>query len=214
MRPGLYWQIMWRFVSPVLMAVVIMSSIYFMFKHTPTYTAWDGDQAMGVRREYPTWALVTAAILAVSSLVPILGGATIYLVKRLVYGSEGVQDRCEYKAGVEKKFLRTETSASMKPMLGPVSELRLLTHCFLLSRCSHLFPSFLSNMIRPVCGSCRWSKHSENLVSFHGDKTASLTLNPVQNPYKIFSLFHRRKHSKFLRENNVSLSGQTHVSAI
>ena len=87
---------------------------------------------MGVRREYPTWALVTAAILAVSSLVPILGGAAIYLVKRLVYGSEGVQDRCEYKAGVEKKFLRTETSASMKPMLGPVSELRLLTHCFLL----------------------------------------------------------------------------------
>ena len=119
-RPGLYWQIMWRFVSPVLMAVVIMSSIYFMFKHTPTYTAWDEDLAMGVRREYPTWALVTAAILAVSSLVPILGGATIYLVKRIVYGSEGVQDRCEYKAGVEKKFLRTETSASMKPMLGPV----------------------------------------------------------------------------------------------
>jgi len=117
-RPGLYWQIMWRFVSPVLMAVVIMSSIYFMFKHTPTYTAWDGDQAMGIKREYPTWALVTAAILAVSSLVPILGGAAIYLVKRLVYGSEGVQDRCEYK-GVEKKFLRTETSASMKPMLGP-----------------------------------------------------------------------------------------------
>ena len=81
-RPGLYWQIMWRFVSPVLMAVVIMSSIYFMFKHTPTYTAWDGDQAMGVRREYPTWALVTAAILAVSSLVPIVIGAGIYLVNR------------------------------------------------------------------------------------------------------------------------------------
>ena len=42
-RPGLYWQIMWRFVSPVLMAVVIISSIYFMLTHTPTYTAWDGD---------------------------------------------------------------------------------------------------------------------------------------------------------------------------
>ena len=39
---------------------------------------------------------------------------------RLVYGSEGVHDMCDYKAGVEKKFLRTETSASMKPMLGPV----------------------------------------------------------------------------------------------
>ena len=39
---------------------------------------------------------------------------------RLVYGSEGVHDMCDYKAGVEKKILRTETSASMKPMLGPV----------------------------------------------------------------------------------------------
>ena len=94
--PGWYWQIMWRFVSPVLMGVVILSSIYFMFKvitlliltslslvfqHKPTYTAWDGEQARGVRREYPDWALAAAAILAVSSLVPILGGAAIYLVR-------------------------------------------------------------------------------------------------------------------------------------
>jgi len=117
-RPGIYWQIMWRFVSPALMLGVIGSSIYFMLRHKPTYTAWDEAQARGVKKEYPNWALAAAAILAVSSLVPIIGGAAIYLVKRLVYGSEGVQDRCEYKAGVEKKFLRTETSASMKPMLG------------------------------------------------------------------------------------------------
>ena len=91
-----------------------------------------------MRKEYPDWALAAAAILAVSSLVPIVIGAGIYLVNRspiqskyflniinifvfrLVYGSEGVHDMCDYKAGVEKKFLRTETSASMKPMLGPV----------------------------------------------------------------------------------------------
>jgi len=72
-----------------------------------------------VRKEYPDWTLAAAAILAVSSLVPIVIGAGIYLVNRLVYGSEGVHDMCDYKAGVEKKFLRTETSASMKPMLGP-----------------------------------------------------------------------------------------------
>jgi len=118
-RPGWYWQIMWRFVSPVLMVVVIGSSIYFMFTNKPTYIGWDGDQARGVRKEYPDWALAAAAILAVSSLVPIVIGAGIYLVNRLVYGSEGVHDMCDYKAGVEKKFLRTETSASMKPMLGP-----------------------------------------------------------------------------------------------
>ena len=41
-RPGWYWQIMWRFVSPALMLVIIVSSIYFMFTHKPTYSGWDG----------------------------------------------------------------------------------------------------------------------------------------------------------------------------
>ena len=48
------------------------------------------------------------------------------MIRRLVTGSDGVQERCEHKAGVEKKFLRTETSASMKPMLGPVRPCHVL----------------------------------------------------------------------------------------
>ena len=61
-----------------------------------------------------------AAILAVSSLVPVAVGGMVYLARRIMYGSSGVQDRCQYEANLEKKFCRTETSASMKPMLGPV----------------------------------------------------------------------------------------------
>ena len=119
-RPGWYWQIMWRFVSPALMLVIIVSSIYFMVTHKPTYTGWDGVQAKGVSNEYPAWALAVAAILAVSSLVPVVGGGLIYLARRIMHGSSGVQERCQYEANLEKKFCRTETSASMKPMLGPV----------------------------------------------------------------------------------------------
>ena len=119
-RPGWYWQIMWRFVSPALMLLIIISSIYFMFKHKPTYSGWDGEKARGVTNEYPNWALAVAAILAVSSLVPVAGGGVFYLVRRMMYGSAGVQERCQYEANLEKKFCRTETSASMKPMLGPV----------------------------------------------------------------------------------------------
>ena len=77
-------------------------------------------QAKGEKQEYPDWALGVAALLAVSSLVPVAGGGLVYLVKRIVYGSAGVQERCQYEANLEKKFCRTETSASMKPMLGPV----------------------------------------------------------------------------------------------
>ena len=62
-RPGLFWQITWRsglmimtmtlmmmmsrFVSPALMAGIILSSLYFMMSHWPTYTAWDRDTATG-----------------------------------------------------------------------------------------------------------------------------------------------------------------------
>jgi hypothetical protein len=40
-RPGVYWQVMWRFLSPTLMAAIIGSSSYFMFTNHPMYSAWD-----------------------------------------------------------------------------------------------------------------------------------------------------------------------------
>ena len=61
-RPGMFWQITWRsvllimtvmmtmmsrFVSPALMAGIILSSLYFMMSHWPTYTAWDRATATG-----------------------------------------------------------------------------------------------------------------------------------------------------------------------
>ena len=89
-RPGLFWQITWRsvllimtmmmtmmmsrFVSPALMAGIILSSLYFMMSHWPTYTAWDRATATGVRVPYPAWTMGVAAILATSSLVPIICG--------------------------------------------------------------------------------------------------------------------------------------------
>ena len=103
-RPGMFWQITWRsvllimtvmmtmmsrFVSPALMAGIILSSLYFMMSHWPTYTAWDRATATGaahqitvihsssmtgVRVPYPSWTMGVAAILATSSLVPIICG--------------------------------------------------------------------------------------------------------------------------------------------
>ena len=40
-RPGLYWQLMWRFISPLLMLAIISSSTYSMFSKHPTYSAWN-----------------------------------------------------------------------------------------------------------------------------------------------------------------------------
>ena len=106
--PGPFWQLTWRFVSPALMAAIILSSVYFMMSHWPTYTAWDRHTAAGQRKEYPAWTLVIAAILALSSLVPILTVLVAGAV-RLGRTREG------------RKFYRVDTAASTastRPMLG------------------------------------------------------------------------------------------------
>ena len=43
-RPGIYWQICWRFVSPALLAIVLTTSVVMSFLSTPGYTAWNIDK--------------------------------------------------------------------------------------------------------------------------------------------------------------------------
>ena len=40
-RPGIYWQMTWRYIGPVIMAVILVSSIISMIVKNPTYGAWD-----------------------------------------------------------------------------------------------------------------------------------------------------------------------------
>lgn len=110
-RPGLYWQVTWRFLSPALMAVIVASSSYFMFTHHPTYSAWDRAQAETVSRPYSDWSLGLAAVLAVSSLLPIAGAGLCWAVRGRRTGGEAGR----YDSG--GLFHRVDTTASTKPML-------------------------------------------------------------------------------------------------
>lgn len=40
-RPGLYWQMTWRFIGPGLMTVLLGASVWSMASKAPTYGAWD-----------------------------------------------------------------------------------------------------------------------------------------------------------------------------
>ena len=42
-RPGIYWQLCWRLISPALLALVLVSSVVMSFLSTPTYTAWNKE---------------------------------------------------------------------------------------------------------------------------------------------------------------------------
>merc|ERR1712032_1525207 len=111
-RPGPYWQIMWRFISPALMSAVIASSIYFMLTNNPKYSAWNKEQAKSEDREYSHTGLVFAAILAISSLIPIAGGAILHVVRRL-------QNENYYQSSV---IHRVDTNASTHPMMSNFEE--------------------------------------------------------------------------------------------
>ena len=91
--PGPFWQVTWRFVSPALMAAIILSSVYFMMSHWPTYTAWDRATGRGRRAPYPAWTLAIAALLATSSLAPILAG----LLAQALRGRGGDQAKRFYR---------------------------------------------------------------------------------------------------------------------
>ena len=45
-RLSLYWSLMWRFVAPVLIAVMLCASIVSQFMEMPTYSAWNKDKVI------------------------------------------------------------------------------------------------------------------------------------------------------------------------
>jgi solute carrier family 6 amino acid/orphan transporter-like 15/16/17/18/20 len=42
-RPGLYWQITWRYVGPGLLAALVAASVHGYVKDSPAYRAWDPE---------------------------------------------------------------------------------------------------------------------------------------------------------------------------
>lgn len=79
-RPGLYWQVMWRFVSPVTIALIVISSAYYRITNPPEYPAWDKDLGHAVKTPYPGWAMVVSVILLSGGFLPI---PIVYLMRRL-----------------------------------------------------------------------------------------------------------------------------------
>lgn len=43
-RPGIYWQLTWRYIGPAIMGCILVSSIVFMFIENPTYSAWNAEE--------------------------------------------------------------------------------------------------------------------------------------------------------------------------
>jgi len=108
-RPGIYWQLTWRFVAPVLLTLLVLLSVYKqLFSKTPEYDAWIAEAGKSIKKEFPAWTLVLGAILAVASIMPIVFVA--------IFRKLGItRPHVDYEAGSPLK--RIETNASTAPML-------------------------------------------------------------------------------------------------
>ncbi|KAH8401189.1 hypothetical protein KR009_003560 [Drosophila setifemur] len=69
-RPGLYWQLTWRYIGPVIMVCILASSVVFMVIRNPTYGAWNADLGMVEQKNYPSWVMGVALAMILAGVLP------------------------------------------------------------------------------------------------------------------------------------------------
>lgn len=68
-RPGLYWLICWKYLSPLAMISILVASVAEIMVEGSGYDAWIPLKGMTERREWPMWALVLIAFLVIASII-------------------------------------------------------------------------------------------------------------------------------------------------
>jgi len=69
--PSMFWLILWRFVSPVIMVALFISSLISSLLDPPTYHAYNKEEARSVATPYPAWALIIAGLMICAAMLPV-----------------------------------------------------------------------------------------------------------------------------------------------
>ncbi|XP_033203903.1 sodium- and chloride-dependent transporter XTRP3 isoform X1 [Bombus vancouverensis nearcticus] len=109
-RPGIYWQFTWRFLAPIIMVCILLSSIASMFIKKPTYSAWDASRGIAVPTAYPSWVLAIAVVIIFAGIAPI---PIVFLLRRF----QCVKLDVDIHQG---SIRRIDTTVSTKEMMGDV----------------------------------------------------------------------------------------------
>ncbi|XP_050504670.1 sodium- and chloride-dependent transporter XTRP3 isoform X1 [Diabrotica virgifera virgifera] len=78
-RPGLYWQLTWRYLAPVIMVLILGSSIVQMFMDSPKYQAWNKEMGDVNPTPYPPWVMSIAIAMILAGILPI---PIVFLLRR------------------------------------------------------------------------------------------------------------------------------------
>ncbi|XP_011305102.1 sodium- and chloride-dependent transporter XTRP3 [Fopius arisanus] len=109
-RPGWYWQITWRFLAPLIMICILLSSMCSMIMNRPQYPAWVASEGATESLFYPDWVMAIAIVIILIGLAPI---PTVFLLRRFQCLKLDVNIH-------QGSIRRIETTVSTKEMMGDV----------------------------------------------------------------------------------------------
>ncbi|XP_066910380.1 inactive sodium-dependent neutral amino acid transporter B(0)AT3-like [Clytia hemisphaerica] len=96
-RPLKLWLICWKYISPIVIMIIIISNIYLLSIGEMTYKAYGGCFAgfaePVIEKEYPAWAKFVIIVLICLPIAPILIGLIKDLVQNPQEWKDGFQNR-------------------------------------------------------------------------------------------------------------------------
>ncbi|ELK02540.1 Orphan sodium- and chloride-dependent neurotransmitter transporter NTT73 [Pteropus alecto] len=96
--PNRYYYYMWKYMSPLMLLSLLISSVVNMGLSPPGYNAWIEDKASEEFLSYPTWGMVVCFSLVVLAILPI---PVVFIIRRcnLIDDSSGNLASVTYKRG-------------------------------------------------------------------------------------------------------------------
>ncbi|XP_059618030.1 sodium-dependent neutral amino acid transporter B(0)AT3 isoform X2 [Phlebotomus argentipes] len=79
-RPGLYWMICWKYLSPLAMLTILTASFFDLALRGSSYPAWNSLKGATETFEWPHWCIAIAIFLILSSVLWIPGVAICRLL--------------------------------------------------------------------------------------------------------------------------------------
>ncbi|XP_049546305.1 sodium-dependent neutral amino acid transporter B(0)AT3 [Anopheles darlingi] len=78
-RPGLYWMLCWKYISPIAMITILVASFLELASEGSSYPGWNALTGTTDRLEWPHWCIVVAILLILVSILWIPGVAILRL---------------------------------------------------------------------------------------------------------------------------------------
>ncbi|CAL8102338.1 unnamed protein product [Orchesella dallaii] len=113
-RPGLYWQVCWRFIGPASLVLLLVGSFWEKVRTSPTYDAWSKEKGDTHLLAFPGWTMGVALFLIILGVLPIF---IVWMMN--VFNILGPSGR---PRSASTTMRRIDTSASTRPMMDDFEE--------------------------------------------------------------------------------------------